>query len=487
MPQITNYFFANVEKFSGKTALIEDSVKFTYTDLADGIELLERFIAKLDLVNNRSLIGFYGSTSFESILLIFASAKLNYSLMPVNVDLSVWQVCEMLEQLNIEFLVIDGREPNSKLLLQLGNEVAQFKSLKFIKILRKSKSDQNLPNEAFLVTTSSGSTGSPKPIIYSQKNKIDRWLQSQSIYGVNENDIIMCASPLYHSLGLRLIFLPLLTGATLINLKSFTREKWLEAVQKEKITFTIAVSTHLNFLKKDLLEIDSKVKSLRALVSSSAGLNSDFKAQLFKTRNFEFFEQYGASEVATVSNCSEETFKQFPNSVGKICSNVNVHLESLDVKSKVGEIVVESPLSCLGTIKHGKFYEMQGKPFKTSDLGQLKADILFFRGRSQDVIKIGGQNVFFRDVQQVFLNHPKVNFVEIVEVDNALLESGIFVFIEPNDMSLSENELWEYSRLYLAKFQHPLAIKVLSKMPLLANGKIDKNYLRNMVSRENTF
>ena len=76
------------------------------------------------------------------------------------------------------------------------------------------------------------------------------------IWGIDENSIIINASPFHHSLGQRHLFISLLGGAKLVLLKRFSTGAWINAAIKHKANFSIPVTTHLkayllkNYLRK---------------------------------------------------------------------------------------------------------------------------------------------------------------------------------------------------------------------------------------------
>ncbi|WP_349772487.1 AMP-binding protein [Lacrimispora xylanisolvens] len=169
--------------------------------------------------------------------------------------------------------------------------------------------------ETLIITMTSGSTGEPKPIDLTQKNKLERAMAHIRLYNLTKEDRILAATPLYHSLAERLVLMPLLIGATSILLPRFTPALWLNCVKDQKVTFTIAVSAQLGQIAELLTSpFVPEIDSLRCVVSSSSLLENHIKNELIDKLNCDFHEMYGTSETSTVTsiNFRETMGKNIP-------------------------------------------------------------------------------------------------------------------------------------------------------------------------------
>ena len=59
--------------------------------------------------------------------------------------------------------------------------------------------------KGLLITKTSGTTGEPKYILYSLKNKIDRAIQMRGILDITKDDRMLLTTNFSHSLGLRIL------------------------------------------------------------------------------------------------------------------------------------------------------------------------------------------------------------------------------------------------------------------------------------------
>ena len=346
-------------------------------------------------------------------------------------------------------------------------------------------------DEAFLITLSSGSTGDPKPIILSEQNKLGRAKQAEQMYQVTAEDRVLCASPFFHSLGQRLTFMPLLKGGTLVLMDRFTPQRWVDLVAAQEVTFTICVSSHLYALREQLVSQGERLHSLRALVSSSAAIDKELKEYLFEQVGCAFYEIYGATEVAIVTNLEPKDVEHKSASVGKACEGVEVMILNDQHQplptGEVGEIACRSPLMFSGYLNQPELTEVtrhQGY-FLTGDLGYQDEDtFLYFVSRKKDVIISGGSNIYPMDIEAVVLESASIAECAVVGINDSYLgEVVIAVCVWRQGEEQDEWQLRQWVNSQLSPFQRPLKYFFVEQLPLTSTGKINKRALREEHNR----
>jgi len=347
--------------------------------------------------------------------------------------------------------------------------------------------DFSNPDDDFLITLSSGSTGKPKPIIFSQQAKIKRARQTWKLYNLTTQDSVLCASPFYHSLGQRLFFVPLLLGSTLVYLNRFTPKLWHEAISTNQITYTISVSSHLYALQDLLFDNSDDLKSLRTIVTSSAPIDATFKSRLFKSIGCEFFEIYGASEVATTTNLTPKQSEKHYKTVGKACDNVSIKILDENLievpENIIGEITVKTDLAFNGyyNLPDVSKRSIHNGFFLTGDLGKVDQNgYLTYVSRKKDIIISGGINIYPKEIENTILQHLDISEVAVVGVEDNLLGEVIIAICVANDTSKKiEQELYRICNKELAPYQRPLKYFFHEALPLTSSGKVSKQVLRD--------
>ena len=117
----------------------------------------------------------------------------------------------------------------------------------------------------------SGSTSEPKPLAYSQNTKIIRYKLFKKLYKIDKKDTVIITCPIATSLGMRMLFLPLLTGAKCVVMRKFTSSMYFDYIEKYKVTFSSLVPSQID----DLISNKKKFKNFflkKGLVSASSKL-----------------------------------------------------------------------------------------------------------------------------------------------------------------------------------------------------------------------
>ncbi|MDQ6661433.1 MAG: AMP-binding protein, partial [Chloroflexota bacterium] len=134
--------------------------------------------------------------------------------------------------------------------------------------------------------------------------------------------------------------------------------------------------------------------------------------------------------------------------------------------------------------KHDKTKDViQGRWIATGDKYYQDADGYFwYCGRSDDMLKVGGQWVSPIEVENALIAHPAVLESAVVGDFDAdeLLKPKAYVVLkngyEPSDALA--NELKEFVKHRLAPFKYPRWIEFVAELPKTATGKIQRFRLR---------
>ena len=342
----------------------------------------------------------------------------------------------------------------------------------------------------FLMVLTSGSTGQPKPIVLHQEVKIARARAAIDLYGLGEDDCILAATPLYHSLAQRLVIVPLVLGATSVVMEHFSPALWCAAMAEHRCSFTIAVSSQLKQALPELARQTHDLGALQRIVSSSALLDGPTKAALLGALQCDFHECYGTSEIATATDLHAKADAHKLGSVGRPVPGAEIRI--LDPQGgfapigEAGEIVCRTPLAFNGyfdqpDLTRAAYHEGF---FRTGDLGRLDADgYLYYEGRLKDIVITGGINIYPRDVEEVLKAHPEVHDCAVIAVqDDRLGEVVGAVLATGSKDGTGSINLRAVQRLCAERLndaQQPRHYFVVDELPLNAMGKIDKQAMRH--------
>ncbi len=144
-----------------------------------------------------------------------------------------------------------------------------------------------------------------------------------------------------------------------------------------------------------------------------------------------------------------------------------------------GRIFVGSGLSFEGYTDGSDKDRLDGL-VATGDLGVLdEAGRLTVLGRDDDMVVVGGENVFLGQVEEVLLTHPSVAEASVVDVPDASYGARLVAHVVPaKGQQVDEGALQEHVRSELARYAVPREVHVLDELPRNATGKVLRRELR---------
>jgi long-chain acyl-CoA synthetase len=116
----------------------------------------------------------------------------------------------------------------------------------------------------------------------------------------------------------------------------------------------------------------------------------------------------------------------------------------------------------------------------TGDIARMDEEGYFFIvDRKKDMIISGGYNIYPRDVEEVFFEHPKVMEATAIGIPHEKRGEAVKVFVVPMEGEPpTEEELMEFIQPKLAKYKWPARIEFRKELPKTNVGKILKKELR---------
>tara|TARA_R110001592_G_C13182011_1_gene751052 strand:+ start:4923 stop:6470 length:1548 start_codon:yes stop_codon:yes gene_type:complete len=484
-----------------KPALILNNQLLTYQELALKVSSLSASFIEKGIKQNDH-IAVLLPNSIEFAILMLVAANIGVVLVPQNMSLGHAALSKAINASDIKHFVVwhglvsDLKElrhscsNSDSIWVSVGATVdSQDTNYLNFDVLVNHASDSYMgehkvsPEQAFILTMTSGSTGDPKPIVLSQAVKEKRAQAAIELYGVTQRDIVLIATPMYHSLAERLVLMPLLLGGTCVIMSGYTAKKWIDTVKEINISFSIIVSSQLKQIMSALELSREKLDSLRCLVSSSERLPEKVRDNFFSLFYCDFHECYGASEIAIATNLNYQ--EPYVNSVGQAIKSVDIKIIDDDGQvlkvGEAGEIICKTPMLFSGYYKKPNETQasMLGEYFCTGDVGKLdEKGYLSFLGRKKDIIITGGINIYPKDIEDVISMHEHVSECAVIPIADDFLGEQItaIIVLKPNE-KLSIRELQRLCVRHLADYQQPRQYFIDEDLPKNAMGKVMKQGL----------
>jgi acyl-CoA synthetase (AMP-forming)/AMP-acid ligase II len=338
----------------------------------------------------------------------------------------------------------------------------------------------------------SGTTADPKGCLISHEALTRTALAVVERWELTEDERFWDPLPLFHMAGLLLFMATMQVGGTYVTTTHFDAREAIRALEAERCTFafpcfptvTQAIVRHPDFDAARLPELRGVLDT--APPDALLALGRQWPGP-------KICASYGLTEGGGVIAFSH---LDDPDEVrvrgGRPFRGMEVRIADPETDEElppgeVGQILARGA---------GLFDGYHNDPEKTAeamrdgwlhtgDLGVVDADgRVSYRGRSKDMLKVGGENVSAMEVETYLLGHPAVKVVQVVGVpDPRYVEvPAAFVELAP-EATATEDELVEFCRGRIASFKVPRHVRFVDEWPMSAT-KIQKHRLRESLVAE---
>ena len=337
------------------------------------------------------------------------------------------------------------------------------------------------PELAALVYTS-GSTGTPKGVMLTHGNLTFAAQSIASYLHLTGRDIILNVLPLSFTYGLGQLTTAFHAGATVVLERSFTFPRVvLDTMRRERVTGFPIVPTMATLLLQQDLRMHH-LSHLRYITNAAAALPVEKTRRLRAAfPHADIFLMYGLTECQRVSYLPPELIDEVPDSVG-------IAIPGTSVEVVEGELIVRGPHIMKGywndpaaTAKVLSRDRSTGEAIlHTGDLFRTDArGLLHFVERRDDVIKVRGEKVAPRLVEEVIARLAGVAEVAVYGVPDGVTGHAIAASVKPADgAALTADEVRRHCLAHLEAFMVPKIVDIRGALPTTDSGKVSRRALR---------
>jgi acyl-CoA synthetase (AMP-forming)/AMP-acid ligase II len=225
---------------------------------------------------------------------------------------------------------------------------------------------------------------------------------------------------------------------------------------------------------------------MEMILSLGAPLHREHKDELNKRLPGRFYELYGLTE-GFVTVLDKNDYAAKPDSVG--VPPPFFEMKIMDAAGRevpvgeVGEICGHGPMLMPGYYKRPDLTAEAIKDgwLHSGDMGYVDKDgFLYLVDRKKDMIISGGVNVYPRDIEEIVVQHPKVQEAAVFGIPHDKWgETPLAAVILHTGESVSSDELrqWINERV-AAKFQRVQDVVIMEDFPRNVAGKTLKRLMR---------
>jgi benzoate-CoA ligase family protein len=317
-----------------------------------------------------------------------------------------------------------------------------------------------------------GSTGQPKAAVHPTHSAVlsCEWY-AKGVLGLREDDVILPVPKLFFGYARDLAALfPFGVGAAgIVFPERSTPERIFELIAEHRPTILVNVPT---MMAQMLEHPEHDLSCLRFCTSAGEALPRELHDRWLETFGVEVLDGIGSSEAYHIY-ISNRPGRVKPGSTGELVPGYQAHI------AENGELWIEGDTAALlywG--EHEKTKQtFHGDTVKTGDLFERDDDGYFwYRGRVDDLIKVGGIWVAPAEIEHCLVEHPDVVECAVVGAqDNGLTLARAFVVVRG---AVDERALQDFVRERLSPHKVPREVRIVDDLPKTPSGKLDRKALR---------
>jgi acyl-CoA synthetase (AMP-forming)/AMP-acid ligase II len=336
------------------------------------------------------------------------------------------------------------------------------------------------------IVYTSGSTGKPRGAVLSHLNIVSNTRSIADYLGLSPADRIMAVLPFYYIYGKSLLNTHFFIGGSVVIDNRFLYPNViLQTMKDQEVTgFAGVPSTFTILLSRSNLRSQA-FPELRYVTQAGGAMAPAVQKEIAEAfAPAKLFIMYGATEAsARLSYLDPAELPKKWGSIGKAIPNVELFCAD-DVGRPLaanveGEIVARGSNIMSGYWNHPEETDkvLRNGLYYTGDIGVTDEDgFLFVVGRTKDMIKIGGNRVSAKEIEEAIHEHPAIIEVAVVGIPDEVLGEAprAFLVVKESYRGKIMEELVEYLKQRLAFYKIPKSFEIRDSLPKNESGKIQK-------------
>lgn len=303
-----------------------------------------------------------------------------------------------------------------------------------------------------------GSTGSPQIWSKTPRNLLTEAAYLAKTFNITGSDKILATIPPNHIYGLLYsILLPMVSGACVSAYTPSFPAEIIHRLGETEATVLVSIPAHYRALKKTPI----KDHHVRIAFSSAGALDEQDCLEFYSTTGIPITEIYGSTETGGIARrCrvdGQTTLHPFD------CVNIQIKNEHLWVRS----IFLSDELE-----KSDEGF------FETADKARGDQSGFVILGRSDGIVKVGGQRVDLSKIRETLMGVEGVSdsYVFAVPVPGGR-ENEIAALVEGR---VTAERILQTVHLKLPPYARPRRVKIVNRMPLSSTGKYNYEAIKKL-------
>jgi benzoate-CoA ligase family protein len=331
-----------------------------------------------------------------------------------------------------------------------------------------------------------GSTGLPKACVHRMETPLRSFEHyARGVLSMREDDLVLPVPKLFFGYARDLAALyPFGVGAAgIVFPERSTADRIFTLVERHRPTILVNVPTMMRAM---LEQPDRDLSSVRLCTSAGEALTEELHRRWLDAFGVEVIDGIGSSEAYHIY-VSNRPGAARPGTLGTVVPGYRARVVDQDGRDvpdgQPGRLWIEGDTTALmywnARTKSVRTYA--GDVVMSGDLVERDADGYFlYRGRVDDLLKVGGVWVAPQEIEQCLAAHPAVAECAVVGYEDEGLQKPRAFVVLLGGASVDPAALQEHVKTTLSPQKYPRDVRFVADLPRTGSGKVDRRALREL-------
>jgi benzoate-CoA ligase family protein len=342
------------------------------------------------------------------------------------------------------------------------------------------------PDDIALWKFTTGSTGMPKACVHRAETPLRSFEHyARGVLDIREDDLVLPVPKLFfgYARDLAALYPFGVGGAGIVFPERSTPEKIFELIARHRPTILVNVPTMMRAM---LEEPGRDLSGLRLCTSAGEALPEELHRRWLDTFGVEVLDGIGSSEAYHIY-ISNRPGAARPGTLGQAVPGYRARVVDDDGRElpegETGRLWIEGDTAAL------MYWQARDKSLETyagdvvmsGDLFARDADGFFrYRGRADDLLKVGGIWVAPQEIEHCLAAHPDVADCAVVGYEEDGLQKPRAFVVLREGASVDAEALQAHVKATLSPHKYPRDVRFVGELPRTGSGKVDRRALREV-------
>ncbi|MCW6050903.1 amino acid adenylation domain-containing protein [Lyngbya sp. CCAP 1446/10] len=491
-------FAAQVRDRGNENAVISSARTLTYQELFDRSNQVGHRLRQLGVIPNQ-LVAIVMEKGWEQIVAVMGILAAGAAYVPIDPGLPEERLSYLLENSEVQIVLTQSRL-KEKLTWRSGIQLLCVDNEDLAGESKQALNPVQTPDDLAFVIYTSGSTGLPKGVMITHRKVANVVVHTNMRFNVTSQDRMLALTALNHDMSVYDIFGLLSAGGAIVVPDAAAVKDprhWVDLMVRERVTLWNSVPAMMEMLV-DYMEGESGgiLESLRLTMLGGDWLPISLPDSIKNLAPNTQILSVGGPTETTIWNICYLIKKVDPNCksipYGQPMANSKYYI--LNDALEDCPMWVAGQMYCAGVQLAKGYWRNEEKTrdsfishprtgerlYGTGDLGCYHPDgNIEFLGRVDFQIKIRGHRIEVGEIEAALTQHPAVKAAVVSAIAKQQSKEHLLAYVIPNSTKIppTVEELRNFISHKLSEYMIPSAFIFLERLPLSANGKVDRNAL----------